>query len=217
MTSHNIYTLGLAKVDANGHAQYVANYVNDKLFTDNVLSLMTKPNFNITCGQSEAFAHNGLKYLFTGENDNIVYFIVAKNDYPTRALSKCIQDLQNYYVHYKSKGNKINMELLINICKKYDDPTEVDKVYKVQQKINIIKDTMQTNIEQALENCQNLEEIDKQTEELQNLAGVFKKGTNQLKNKMWWKSMKMNFIIGAIVLIILGVIAGIIAIIYQQK
>ncbi len=30
-----------------------------------------------------------------------------------------------------------------------------------------------------------------QTEELQQQAGVFKRNANELKNKMWWKNMKV--------------------------
>ena len=47
------------------------------------------------------------------------------------------------------------------------------------------------------------------TEELQQQAGVFKKNANELKNKMWWKNMKMWLIIGAIVLIITAIIIGV--------
>jgi hypothetical protein len=47
------------------------------------------------------------------------------------------------------------------------------------------------------------------TEELQQQAGVFKKNANELKNKMWWKNMKMRLIIATIVLVILGIIIGI--------
>jgi len=40
---------------------------------------------------------------------------------------------------------------------------------------------------------------------------VFKKNATDLKNKMWWKNMKMKLIIGFIVLAILGNIIGVIA------
>ena len=48
-------------------------------------------------------------------------------------------------------------------------------------------------------------------EELQQQAGVFKRNATDLKNKMWWKNMKMKLIIGFIVLAILGIIIGVIA------
>ncbi len=61
-------------------------------------------------------------------------------------------------------------------------------------------------------------------EELQQQAGVFKKNANDLKNKMWWKNMKvyyylslyasdlqMKLVIGFTIAIIITIIAVVIA------
>ena len=69
--------------------------------------------------------------------------------------------------------------------------------------------TMQENVSMALSNCVKLETIEEQTNELQQQAGVFKKNANELKNKMWWKNMKMWLIIIFIVCIILAIIIGV--------
>ena len=47
------------------------------------------------------------------------------------------------------------------------------------------------------------------TEELQQQAGVFKKSAHELKNKMWWKNVKLWIIIIVIVLVIIGIIVGV--------
>lgn len=214
---YNIYTLGIATIDTNSKARYVANYVNDKLFSDNVLSLIMRDYFNIRSGQSNVFTNNGMIYLFTGGDDNMVFYVVTKNGYSTRLLAKCTDDLKCYYLHYKTKGNKIDMELLIKICRKYDNPEEVDKLTKVQQKIESVKTVMQNNIDIAMQNCVKLEEMEKQTDELQHLAGVFKISSVQLKNKLWWKNMRMRIIIGVIVLIIIGIIVGVVVAMSQNK
>jgi len=44
---------------------------------------------------------------------------------------------------------------------------------------------------------------------LQQQAGVFKKNAHDLKNKMWWKNMKLWLVIGLIALIIIGIIVGV--------
>jgi vesicle-associated membrane protein 4 len=75
---------------------------------------------------------------------------------------------------------------------------------------------MQDNIDVALRNCVKLESIEAQAEELQQQAGVFKKSAHELKNKMWWKNMKMWLIIAFIVLVILGIIIGV-AVAYSKK
>jgi len=80
-----------------------------------------------------------------------------------------------------------------------------------------VKLVMQENVDLALQNCVKLEHIEKAAEELQQQAGVFKRNANELKKKMWWKNMKMKLIIGAIVLVILGIIIAVIAVMTQKK
>lgn len=99
--------------------------------------------------------------------------------------------------------------LFDKICKKYNNLQEVDKLAALAKKVDAVKLTMQDNINVALSNCIKLESIEKQAEELQQSAGVFKKNANDLKNKLWWKNMKMWLIIIAIVLIILAIIIGV--------
>lgn len=65
---------------------------------------------------------------------------------------------------------------------------------------------MQENVELALQNCVTLESIEEKAEQLQEQAGVFKKTAKDIKNKMWWKNLKMKLAIGFICLAILGVI-----------
>ena len=68
---------------------------------------------------------------------------------------------------------------------------------------------MQENIEIALQNCVSLEHIDKQAEDLQAQAGMFKTRAKVLRSKVWWKLCKMRLLIAFIVLSILGVIIGV--------
>ena len=75
---------------------------------------------------------------------------------------------------------------------------------------------MQDNVNIALQNCVKLESIEAAAEELQQQAGVFKRSANELKNKMWWKNMKMKLIIGFIVVAILAIIIGV-SVSYAQK
>jgi len=93
--------------------------------------------------------------------------------------------------------------------KKYNNLAEVDKLSAVSQKIDSVKVTMQENVSLALTNCVKLESIEAQTEELQQQAGVFKKNATELKNKMWWKNIKMWLAIGFIVIVILAIIIGV--------
>ena len=90
--------------------------------------------------------------------------------------------------------------MLQKICAKYDNLAEVDKLASVTRKVESVKLVMQDNIDVALQNTVKLESIEKQAEELQQQAGVFKRNANELKNKMWWKNMKVMIVFGLIVM-----------------
>ena len=64
----------------------------------------------------------------------------------------------------------------------------------VTNKVEDIKLVMHENIEKAAQNCIKLESIDKKAEELMVDAGVFQNNARKLKQKMWWKNMKMWYI-----------------------
>ena len=104
--------------------------------------------------------------------------------------------------------------LFQSICSKYNNIAEVDKLSAVTLKVESVKVTMQENVSVALANCVKLESIEQATDELvcflcsinfhhfkiciflsskqQIQAGVFKKNATDLKNKMWWKNLKVN-------------------------
>ena len=50
-----------------------------------------------------------------------------------------------------------------------------------------------------------LEKIENDAADLQASAGIFRQQAKNLKSKMWWKKLKMNLCIAAVVLTITGV------------
>lgn len=106
--------------------------------------------------------------------------------------------------------------MLQKICAKYDNLAEIDKLAAVTRKVDAVKLVMQENINVALQNCVKLESIEATSEELQQQAGIFKKNATDLRNKMWWKNMRMKLIIGFLILAILGIIIGV-AVYYSKQ
>jgi hypothetical protein len=49
----------------------------------------------------------------------------------------------------------------MKLCRKYDNLNEVDKLASVALKVDSIKLVMQDNVDQALQNCVKLENIEK--------------------------------------------------------
>ncbi len=84
-----------------------------------------------------------------------------------------------------------------------------NKLNEVKYKVNIVKDVMHDNINLALENTTKLETIEVQSEELQQVAGIFRLNATNLRKKMWWKNFKMKAAIFFIFASILSIIIGI--------
>lgn len=81
---------------------------------------------------------------------------------------------------------------------------------KITHKVEDIKLVMHDNIEKAAQNCVKIETIGQKSEDLMKEAGVFRNNARELKNKMWWKNVKMWVIvfgiISAIIIIIVCVV-----------
>jgi len=83
-----------------------------------------------------------------------------------------------------------------------------DKIHKVQQDLNSVKDTMVLNIEKVLERGEKIELLVEKTEILDQHAFKFKKGATQLRRKMWWKSVKwLIVLVVVLILVIYGILA----------
>lgn len=83
---------------------------------------------------------------------------------------------------------------------------ESDKLKLVQGKVDDVKGQMVVVINQALERGEKIEKINADAEQLKTSAEHFGKKTNQIKNAMWWKNLKMKLGIGAVILIVLLII-----------
>lgn len=84
--------------------------------------------------------------------------------------------------------------------------TATEVIYKIEE----VKNIMHENIEKATENCIKLESIDRKAEDLMIDAGIFQTNAKKLKDKMWWKNIKLYLICSSAILIILGIIVAII-------
>lgn len=145
--------------------------------------------------------------------------------YPPLRAFACPLGYQQFSAKVGDKAAKANdrtldkmcLSIFQVLCKKYNNLAEVDKLAAVAQKVENVKLVMQENVDMALQNCVKLENIERQAEELQQQAGVFKRNATDLKNKMWWKNMKMKLILAFIFLAILGIIIGVIAYMVQKN
>jgi hypothetical protein len=166
-------------------------------------------------------------YLYNNVDEmGLIYVLICALTYPQRCGHNCLEELQRTFVAKAGDKaatardralDKLCAPMLQKLCAKYDNLAEVDKLASVTRKVESVKLVMQENIDVALQNCVKLESIEKQAEELQQQAGVFKRNANELKNKMWWKNMKMKLIIGGTIAVVLTIIIVIIACQVKKK
>ncbi|KAL3918348.1 MAG: hypothetical protein SGARI_007493 [Bacillariaceae sp.] len=96
--------------------------------------------------------------------------------------------------------------LMQETCKKYEDPSSVDKTSKILGQVDAVKGQMQDNIANMLKNTEKAEDMAAKSEQLNEQASVFKKRSTDLKKQMQWKNMKMTLILGGVILLIVLVV-----------
>jgi len=80
------------------------------------------------------------------------------------------------------------------------------RLQQTQAQVDEVVDIMRTNVEKVLDRDSKLTELDDRADALQQGASQFEQSAGKLKNKYWWKNMKMMLIMGAIGLVIVIII-----------
>ena len=92
-----------------------------------------------------------------------------------------------------------------------DLPHNTDKITKLQEECDVVKDIMIDNVDQIIASQEQLSDIRIKTDDLERNSKTFQKRSTQLKRTMCWQDYKARFIIGGIVMFVLLVLILIIA------
>lgn len=169
-------------------------------------------------GNHYSFVTGAMAWHLMADSEGRIYIAITASSYPTRVAAQCVDDLSRTFVAKagdksmtcKEKAlDKACKNLFEKLCAKYDNLNEVDVLSGVTAKVESVKLVMQENVELALQNCVTLESIEEKAEQLQQQAGVFKKTAKDIKNKMWWKNLKMKLAIAFIILAMFGIVLAI--------
>lgn len=165
--------------------------------------------FYTLCIIHEIFAHIFLFYSKIG------IAVITGTRYPSRVAIKMLQELYTEFdaqfgadakMAPTNSLSKKAKTLLSSQCKRYEDPSNVDKAQKVLGQVDVVKGQMQDNIAGMLQNTEKAESLAEKSDQLNEQATVFKKRSGDLKNQMRWKNLKMTLILGGLVIGILLVI-----------
>jgi len=159
----------------------------------------------------------GITVHFAADSKGRVFAIMTKHTYPQRLAFTVLEELKVSFgaefgkmvkgvtaVNGLSKECK---ELLKGFVDKYADPTQCgDALAAVQSKLDQATDTMKENIVIAIKNTEMLEDIEEQSEALEQKSKEFSKNAHALRQKYWWKKVKMYLMIGGIIAVLLIII-----------
>lgn len=140
-------------------------------------------------------------------NNKVVFIMIAQSIYPNRCMNAALKEIMTYY-----SSKNLTIDYLRTLTLKYDNFETIDKIFELQKKVEIVTITMNQNIDSALLNCVKLESIETQSQDLMQSAGIFRDRTRQLRNKMWWRRMKMYIIVGSFILVLLAIFVTVVVI-----
>ncbi|CDF38102.1 VAMP7b [Chondrus crispus] len=139
----------------------------------------------------------------------LVYLVITATNYPQRTAFKLLsearaefeQEFKTELAGGKNDGvAKVAKPFLKRMMDRYEDVAREDKISSVALQVDQVKGLMQTNIQAALKNQENLETLLDSSDTMRNEASTFNRSTKDAKERMRWKSLKMNIFIFVLVL-----------------
>lgn len=179
-----------------------------------VQEVLSAPDFQykVTPGSRYRLVGDVNAFNFTTDVQQRVYIVITMADYPERLVFPMINDLiPKFRQEFGEKAltcqqghlNRKVESLFSKLVDEYDDPASKDKIASVQAKVDDVKIAMSKNIDGMLANMEKTENIETDTQRLQDQARLFDKQASTLKRREQWKNWKLSLIIGSIILIIL--------------
>lgn len=91
------------------------------------------------------------------------------------------------------------------------------KTKELFKEIDLVKDTMNNNVQQIMKNTQDLEVLHDKAVDLESQTNLFRKGATTLKRSMLCKNLKMTICIALIIMIVLAIVITIIVVNVMPK
>lgn len=153
--------------------------------------------------------------VYGADKDGLCYCVITGLGYQSRVAIQFLEELASEFSKKfgtdakKAAENSLNKKsknIMSAMCKKYEDPANVDSATKVLGQVEKVKGQMQDNIANMLKNTEQAESLAEKSDQLNEQASVFKKSSKTLKKQMAWKNLKMTLILGGVVVLVLIVI-----------
>ena len=95
---------------------------------------------------------------------------------------------------------------LREICARYGEAAEADKVARVGAQVHEVQAMMEGNINRMLDNQETVGAVEDKSEALREGASQFNRRSEHVRRMMWWRLMKLKMIFAALATCVLGYI-----------
>mmetsp|Transcript_7501 Transcript_7501/g.12837 ORF Transcript_7501/g.12837 Transcript_7501/m.12837 type:complete len:224 (-) Transcript_7501:111-782(-) len=193
-------------------ASYVYGRADITRSNNGVKGLLSKGQISSSKTGTVPFEDGNLHYI---SDQTCAFFVSCAVNYPARTAFQFLQQLKTQFsqacgpsIQTAQEGTltKNARQLMKDLCTKFDDVRNVDKIASVSDQVNKVKEVMSDNIQIMLQNQDQLEHLNESTEMLERESKAFQKKATTVKRTMWCKNLKMTLIIAAIIIIILVII-----------
>lgn len=94
---------------------------------------------------------------------------------------------------------------------------DMEKTQRIKGQLDEVTGIMNENISTAQKRGADLDDLQKQVQDVEAGAGQFSKNSAKVKKNLWYKNMKMTVMLTVVVLVILAIIIGVIVWQNQSK
>lgn len=150
-------------------------------------------------------------YCFLCLKPNLFYLSLIDNRYSEDDIFLMFEEINNSSIgeNIKLTGQmkSENIQYLKLILEKYQKKSSIIK--EINNDISDIKIEMKDNIRSLISNSQNLENLNKQSEDIKDGSAAFQEDARELKKQACWNNWKLIIIIICIVIAIIAVVVGV--------
>jgi hypothetical protein len=189
------------------------NYVEGKFVKHNLTPLINSainPSLHNQTQTIQTSDHICCARIIEFDRRYICFALLGGSDYSSRVGQLCIDEM---CAKFKMESDDLTKkEFLRDTCVKFDNMHQsnvfstTSSIQSVNEKVELAKDKMQSNIEIALSNSEKIDNVAENAQKLQEQSEVFRRKSTTLRKRMRCKNAKMTFFIIMIVLIVLAVV-----------
>jgi hypothetical protein len=171
-----------------------------------------KPNAQLTVTVTPEI---GTLHLNAGGDDVIA--VVTASAYPRKLAFDLLDEVRRDVTRASITASDVrdaekqgcftrSLPSLREICARYGEAAEADKVARVGAQVHEVQAMMEGNINRMLDNQETVGAVEDKSEALREGASQFNRRSEHVRRMMWWRLMKLKMIFAALATCVLGYI-----------